>query len=252
MRNKKGELTTTQIVMMIVLIVSFIVVLYFILRLNLGSTTNSEVCHNSVELMAKGTKYFGNSLQCKTDYVCITGGGKCPNMNPTVTVNVDASDKTQVMKAIADQLANCWYTFGGFQTYYLGDAFQGQGLCAVCDIVGFDNKIPSVSYKDFFDYLQNTQKSNSQTYLQYLYGFSSVQDFIKIPREAQLYASGTIGPNSQFSIITGRGKSGLWDIWPSELVGGQKEFILPPVFLENSDVSGFLNGDCTTFITQAS
>lgn len=248
-KNRRAEITTEQIIMIIVLIVSFIVILYFILRLNPGGTSNAEVCHNSVVLQAKGTKYLGNSLQCKTDYVCISGGGNCAGMTPTSTITVDANDKTQVMKTIADELSTCWDTFGGFKIDYLGPSFSGGSECAVCAIVGLDSKIPSITYKDFFDYLANTKKDSSQTYLQYLYGFSTVQDFISIQRESQLYSSGVITTGDQFSIITGRGEAPLGGAF-SIISGG--EFILPPVFIKTTDAPSFLGGQCKTFITQSS
>lgn len=47
-KNRKGELTTQQLVMLIILILSFAVILFFIFRLNLGGTTNKEICHDSV------------------------------------------------------------------------------------------------------------------------------------------------------------------------------------------------------------
>ena len=75
-KNHKGELTTQQIVTLIILVVSFAVILFLIFRLNLGETTQKEICHNSVLMKAKslpGTGY----LDCKTNYVCISGGGEC-------------------------------------------------------------------------------------------------------------------------------------------------------------------------------
>ena len=51
--NKKGELTTHQLVGLIILIVSFAVILFLLFRLNLGETTNKEICHNSVIMKGK-------------------------------------------------------------------------------------------------------------------------------------------------------------------------------------------------------
>jgi hypothetical protein len=170
-------------------------------------------------------------------------------MTPTSTITVDAGDKTQVMKTIADELSTCWNTFGGFKIDYLGPSFTGSSECAVCAIVGFDNKISPITYKDFFNYLANTKKDDSQTYLQYLYGFSTIQDFTSIQRESQLYSSGVITPGDQFSIITGRGEASLGGAF-SIVSGG--EFVLPPVFIKTTDVSSFLNGQCKSFITQSS
>ena len=54
--NKKAELTTQQLIGLIVLIVSFGVILFLILRLDLGETSKKEICHNSVLLKDKSLK----------------------------------------------------------------------------------------------------------------------------------------------------------------------------------------------------
>jgi len=243
MENRKGELTTTQLITIIVLIVSFVVLLYFFFRLNLGATSNSEICHNSVILKSKGGGLAGD-LQCKSDYVCISGGEKCSGVNPTISVNVDPNAKTEVLKAIADQMANCWYTFGEGKISYASAKGVGDQVCAVCSVVSFDSKIQSVSYKDLIDYLANTQKSNAQTYLQYLYG-RSLEDFLKIPDVAAFYNSETIDAGSQYVIVTGSSKGAAFNLFG----GGQ---VLAVVILKSSQMQQYLGSNCPQFVTKAS
>ena len=169
--EKKGELTTTQIVMIIILIVSFIVILYVIYRLNLGSTSNSQICYNSVVLNSKSAGTVGY-LNCKTDYVCITGGGKCANLNPTITISVNVNNKTEIMKAVADQLSSCWSMFGEGKLNYGTKGLFGSNGCALCSVVEFDSKILAknydIPYSQFFSYMNSALKDNTQTYLTYL------------------------------------------------------------------------------------
>jgi hypothetical protein len=145
MINRKGEMTTEQIVMIIVLIVSFLVILFFFFRLNLGGTTNDEICHNSVVLRSKSAGIAGG-LTCKTDYVCISGGGSCTNLNAGTTISVTPTDKNAIMKVLADQMADCWYTYGEGKLDYLELNFGQQTVtggsgCGVCSTIGFDNNI---------------------------------------------------------------------------------------------------------------
>lgn len=245
-KNRKGEITTAQIVTIIVLIVSFIVILYFFFRLNLGVTTNSEICHNSVVLQAKSAKLI-SGLQCKTDFVCISGGGTCENLNPTITLKVDSTKKNETMKALADQMANCWWMFGEGQMDYLGlklsEKVTGGSGCAVCSIVGIDNKISAISYKDFIDYLAITSKDSSQTYLQYLYGVSDVQGLLDEPGVTDFYNSETISSMDQFSVITGESK-GAFSFF-------SKGDFLHPVLLKTTDISKYLSSQCGgNFFTQ--
>ena len=115
--KRKGELTTQQLITIIILIVSFGVLLFFIFRLNLGGdVTNKEICHNSV-LMKSKSKIGGSALDCRTNYICISGGEKCEGFSATDTVEIDMRGtdddrKKRVMKAIADEMADCWWMFG--------------------------------------------------------------------------------------------------------------------------------------------
>lgn len=145
--NKKG-ISGEALLAIIILALSIAVMLLFLGRSKFSSLPNSQVCHDSVVLKTSAGGYAGG-LNCKTDYVCISGGGKCANMNPTVTIPVDPSNKTQIMKAISDQLAQCWYTYGegklDYQGVYAHIVYGAgtQAVCAVCSIVGFDSTIQS-------------------------------------------------------------------------------------------------------------
>ena len=111
MASKRGELTTQQIVMMIVLITSFIILLLLLVRLNLGKETQKEICHNSIIMKSKGKGIIGN-IDCKTNYVCISGGNDCQYMNPTATIKINTGHdedeiRNDIMKTIADEMAEC-------------------------------------------------------------------------------------------------------------------------------------------------
>lgn len=142
LKNRKGELTTQQLVGLIILIASFAVVLFFLFRLNLGESSDKEICHNSVVMQSQSTLKTG-SLDCKTSYVCISGGGNCEEFNPTATINVKTKEET--LKAIADAISDCWWMFGEGKVDYVGyswavDYFVGTN-CAICSIIKFDEQI---------------------------------------------------------------------------------------------------------------
>ncbi len=278
--EKRGQ--TMLIVTIIILIVSFIVILYVLYRLNLGSTSNSQICQSSVVLESKSASLVGY-LNCKTDYVCISGGGTCANMNPTVTVNVDANDPSQIMKAIADQMSNCWWMFGeGKLTYGTRGPFGSSG-CALCSVVEFDNTILAknygISYLDFYNYLNSTLKDSTQTYLNYLYGVSDVSTFLShstvfsltnnILSSANLLSSGSacvsnlqcqsgdcdstlnvcVGASStssassaQYAIVTGYSTG-----WAGGFFGSNGN--IPPYYLPVSQLSSELK--CSNFVTEA-
>jgi len=181
-RNKKGELTTEQLVTIIILIASFVIVLLLLFRLDLGKVTEDEICHNSVVLTAMG-KSLVSELDCKTSYVCISGGEDCEGIIPTDTIEInlegeDEEIKKEIMDALAREMANCWWMFGEGELAYMGTDFQGDH-CALCSIIKFDSsiqeKFSEITYTEFYTYLASKEKDESQTYLEYLYGTSNLE-----------------------------------------------------------------------------
>lgn len=223
--QRKGELTTKQLVTIIILIVSFIIILFLIFRLNLGGTTDKEICHNSVVLKGQ-SKIIAGPLDCRTSYVCISGGGECSNMPKASKVSVNPNNKSQVMKAIADEMASCWWMFGEGKIDY------GQGITsidyALCSIIEFDGKIQEktkeISYSEFYNYLKTIQKEGSQSYLNYLYEVNDVNSLV-IESEFKINVSqDKIMTNGRYSILTGVDNNLLDIIDDDEIL---KVYIIP-------------------------
>jgi len=177
-KNSRGELTTQQIVLLIILITSFSIILFFFFKLNLGEETQKTICRNSVIL--KGNSVLsairGGNLDCRINYLCISGGGECEGINPTETAEVDISNKEEILGSIANEMADCWWMFGEGKVDYVGlnveGASIGEKTCALCSIINFDTNIKNTvgkeTFGDLYDYLSSTKKDNSQTYLNYL------------------------------------------------------------------------------------
>jgi hypothetical protein len=205
-KNRRGELTTKQLVTIIILIVSFVIVLFILFRLNLGETTNKEICHNSVVL--KGQSAFTSGpLDCRTNYLCISGGGNCQGIPTTSEVKVDADKEDEIMKALADEMSDCRWMFGEDKKVpYTGGALSTGVHCAICSIVEFDKEIqesiPKISYSAFYDYLKTTKKEGSQTYLNYLYRVND-ENLIGDGEYFNFDLSEAIDTSEKYSIITG-------------------------------------------------
>jgi len=209
--NKKGELTTQQLVTLIILITSFAIILFLLYRLNLGETSEKEICHNSVILQSK-TKGIAGPLNCKTNYVCISGKGECENFNPSKTINIDLTKKSarnEIMKAIAEEMADCWWMFGEGKVNYVGTEIT-QFHCPICSVIKFDKNIQkneniqTIDYQSFYNYLIQTKKENKETYFQYLYHSNSIE---KITSENQLkkfdITTSKIDFSKRYTILTG-------------------------------------------------
>lgn len=209
--SKRGELTTAQIVTLVVVIVSFIVLIFFLFRLNPAETTAKEACHNSVVLSDKGKGLVGG-LDCSTSYVCISGGNECSNFVATSTREIDLSDKQmikdQTLKALADEIADCWWMFGEGKINY-GVAEGTTIKYALCSSIEFDEDIqtsvPEISYSELYEYMQTHAMPNdaSKTYLRYIYGVNDIGS-LEVQEQFTIdIANDKIMTNQRYSVITG-------------------------------------------------
>ena len=137
MKNKlfpkfqKGELTTQQLVVIIILITSFAILLFFLFRLNLTETTNKELCYNSV--IMKGSSIFPGEtipLNCKRSYICLTSDGTCEKMTKPQLQKVKTKEETY--KVLADEMADCWWMFGEGKINYIGEEVIPDLYCSLC------------------------------------------------------------------------------------------------------------------------
>ncbi len=216
---KKGELTTQQIVILVIALVSFSVLIYFLVILNPGEVTNKQLCHNSVALIDKGKGIVGN-LDCRTEYVCLSGGDSCEQFLPTSEIKIDSSSKEQVFKELANEMQDCWWMFGEGKIDYTSLEYweeikenfaQEDYVCAICSRIKFDKTIqkdlPSLSYSEFYGYLAtNESGEKGQTYLRYLYGINSLSS-LSVISQGQLkdfdFNKEKIDTTKDYLIITG-------------------------------------------------
>ena len=232
--SKRGELTTAQIVTLVVLIVSFIILIFFLFKLNPAETTAKEACHNSVILSEKGKGLVGG-LDCSTSYVCISGGSECTNFVSTSTREIDISDeklaRNQTLKALADEIADCWWMFGEGKINY-GVAEGTSIKYALCSSIEFDEdvqkNIPEISYSELYEYMKThtISSDNSQSYLRYIYGVNN-PEAIEIQQQFTInIAQDKIFTGQRYSVITGIDDNiGVGDtVFPDEFL---KVYIIP-------------------------
>jgi len=251
---KKAELTTQKIVFLIILITSFAIILFLLFRLNLGETSNKEICRNSVVLKSKGGVFTGK-LDCKVNYMCISGGGKCEDINPTSTVKVDLNNKKEIIKAIADEMADCWWMFGEGKLDYLGFTEKGiidRTTCAICSIIMFDNKILDqeykISYREFYEYLNNLSKSETETYFAYLYNSYDVEKFQKEVSHLEIDLDDFILEDERYVIVTGF-KKGFKVEQIGDIFTPIREAYMYPYYVKSNEIVSKLG--CDEFITKA-
>ncbi len=251
--GKRGEITTQQLVIIIILIVSFVIILFLLFRLNLGTTSDKEICHNSVVLKSKSASIVGE-LDCKTNYLCISGGGKCEGINPTETVKVDPENKEEIIKAMADEMADCWWMFGEGKLDYIDiKAFEKETACAICSIVKFDDKIQEaqeegITYEEFLNNLTNQIEDRDETYIHYFFDVYTIENLLDKDKVIKKdYQTRTISLKDRYMIRTGETKRSIAGRILRLWIGEEIKYI-PPYFFETNRV---IEPECEDFVTKA-
>ncbi|MEK6760332.1 MAG: hypothetical protein AABX93_00225 [Nanoarchaeota archaeon] len=203
--NKKGELTTQQIVLLVILITSFVVILFLLFRLNLGEETAKELCRNSV--ITKGKSIFpANTVQlnCYRTYKCITQDGSCEGLNNPEVVNVE--NINQIYGEVAKEMADCWWMFGEGNVDYIGTGFAKNNYCSICSQIAFDDSLKNIneiqsgkiSKDELYNYLtKNNVSGEDYTYSQYLFGTNNIE-------QLKQASAGKGGPSTFGTIETGK------------------------------------------------
>lgn len=197
MKNKKGELTSKQIITIVILIISFVIILAFLLMLNLKGEIDKEACRNSVALkgafseipLAGGLTKNLISLKCRTQDVCLSMGAGCEEeVDETISVK-----KEELMKEISELFVDCWWMMGEGKINY-----GSKGDCAICYKVYFDAGIGTLAYEELYSYMANNKISDkSMSYLFYLYKKSNVDSVLKEEKKKEL-----IDLNEEYVIVT--------------------------------------------------
>lgn len=249
-KNKKGKVELDYIIKISLLVVGFIIIVAFLVfKLNLGRESDKEICYNSVVLSSTPGVKFVTELDCKTNYLCISGGRKCKDINPTSTVKVNPNNKEEIIEAIADEMVDCWWMFGEGELNYLkisNKKIWGKNSCAICAIVRFDEKILNkgykINYREFYDYLSENNKDKDMSYFAYLYYYSDFDEFISKGGSSYIDIDNNyILDDDEYVIVTGIKSSAIWGL-------AKKDVLILPSYLKSNQISLV---KCDEYLTEA-
>lgn len=178
--KKKGEMTTQQIVMLIILIASFAVLLFFLVRLNLGEESEKDVCHNSVVTRGSSVVPTGAvPLDCSRTYVCISKDGSCEKMtNPQIR---KVSNKEDIYGVLAEEMRDCWWMYGEGKVDYIGSELITDKYCSICSQIAFDDSVMEIIKEGSFDkrefyqhLILKNMTGTEKKYSEYLYRTNNI------------------------------------------------------------------------------
>jgi len=239
MNNRGAAMEKETIVKLIVIFVCFAVILVFIWMLwgNTGAQGKEEACRQSIALASKGGKSF---LSCSTSFVCISGGKNCASSVSKYdeVIKVNPEEKSEILKAIAVQMQDCWWMFAEGQQDYLSFWQIVSTRCGICSSIRFDEEIQTkskpISYGDLYQYLLTTYPKSGVNYLNYLYGLPpqlTVSELLSTDWEKYGLKAGKMDFSSKldlaqsYSVITGENGNN---------VGAN--FYVSPFFIKSDEV----------------
>lgn len=155
MKEKKGTLTTKMLVTLILLIVSFVIIFYFLVMFDWTGRIDKEVCHQSVIYRATLPSFAGLKgyvpLKCKTNKICITSGlvgGDCEEFENLKGINkMKVKNEEQIEQILAREIVDCWRTMGEGKvqvfSQWMADTYgigKVGSSCVICNRVAFDKE----------------------------------------------------------------------------------------------------------------
>lgn len=180
-QNKKAEMTSEQIIGIVLLIVGFIIVLLLYFGIDWTGQTDQEVCHLSV--VARGSLPDTLELKelpplkCKTKKVCVTdktfGKGTCETFGKEYD-SVKVSDEQlkqegEIKKVFADELVDCWNMMGeGKIQLFKQFILEKRSACVICSRIAFDADVETKKVDNFAMYLNNKIPNKNISYWKFL------------------------------------------------------------------------------------
>jgi hypothetical protein len=220
--EKRGELTSKQLITIIILIISFAIIIIFFVSLGLRKTVDSETCRNSVIL--RGSLPIGADtiqLKCRTQNICLSMGGDCGvTRKDLVTIEVDNRD--ELIKEMVNLLWDCWYKMGEGKVDYISAGLgNNEAYCSVCNNVYFDDKIQKeyeseggINYSEIYNYMQFAKvPERDESFLFSIYGVSSL-DFMRgeiLKKNNYDIYTYKMNPEKEQAIVTSVIKNGWLD-----------------------------------------
>jgi hypothetical protein len=198
MKFKKGELSSSVAVGLILLVMGAVLILIIYSTIDWTGDTNRQVCHASVVMRGALPKIANSagivSLNCQTQKVCITASagllskflgkeGRCEDsfsQEESVTL-VKVDSLKEIEKYISRQSLKCWNMMGEGKLSLYSHFWEDLGLgikspdCFICNQIAFDDSILksgiSLDKLDVLDYMIGHKiPEGNLSYFQYFGG----------------------------------------------------------------------------------
>ena len=202
-QDKKADVSVEFIIGVVILVISFVVILFFIFLVPWNPVIDKETCHQSIVYRATAKiKAIDLSesipLKCQTEKICLTmSGDDCglasTKKNPVEKINLGRDPKKakeKIKEVFADKLVECHSMIGEGMLNFLPNhilKLKDTKYGLICTRLVFDQEakeqIESIGLGEFYSYLEKKTVGgeNDKSYLDYLYpGVDDSKKFLLI------------------------------------------------------------------------
>ena len=169
-RKKRGAIEMEYVIIAVILIIAFIALAYFLIRLNIQGLGEDNACKLSILAKATAPNYIPNlgpsiPVECTTKKICI--GGTCSDNfqgeKDVQTVKLD-SDKSKIInqtaKTVADAYYKCWNDMGRGKLDLFSSLSEknlatdtSKARCIICSRIALDKSVDPETIKGFLKVL---------------------------------------------------------------------------------------------------
>ena len=203
-KEKKAEISSTMLVGIIILVISFVIILFVLFSFDWDATINRDACHESVVYRSLKAKFVDAAevlpLKCQTEKICLSmSGDDCKELVSTPDNQVNKiklsndveSAREEVKTEIANAMVNCHWMLGEGKLDFMphhNDEWGNTRYGLICSRIVFDDKakeeIESIPHREMYSHLAKRKNRDGQSYLEYLYpGWENPSDAIKLFEE---------------------------------------------------------------------
>jgi hypothetical protein len=191
--ERRGELVSSRIVWLILIILGFAVILIFLGMYEWNPVIDKEACHQSVVVRSSfnfGPLEAGKTLplNCKTENICLTLSGEgCeqyPEGEEVTKIKLDKNPeeaRRQVEEIIANTLYDCNWMLGEGNLDFMPHEWSDKDYCLSCARIVLDKEareeIDNIHYGELYTYLERKGTPGGKSYLESLYpGWINARD----------------------------------------------------------------------------
>lgn len=186
-RFRKGEITSSKLVGIMLLVFGFTILLLIFVPVLNQSEVDRQICHESVILRMTLPDDFNlkslPDLRCSTKKICVTTGflgyGDCKEdfengfWHEDIKVNGKGDDLGEEVNAfLAKELKDCWSMMGQGKGQIFTREMRKKNACSICSRISFDEKLKGKLGNEIYglgDYLEeHTLPNSDKTFAKFL------------------------------------------------------------------------------------